>query len=110
MANDVLIVYCTVPAGEPAQSVGATIARTLVEEGLAACVNLIPAVRSIYRWKGEVCDDGEALAVIKTTGARFEALCARIVELHPYECPEVIAFPVTHGHPDYLAWVHEMTG
>ena len=72
-------------------------------------MNLLPRVRSIYRWQGEVCDDPEQLAICKTTAQRFEALRARIVELHPYDCPEVIAVSVDGGHPEYLTWVAEMT-
>ena len=83
----------------------AEVARTLVTEGLAACVNIVGPVRSIYRWDGEVCDDTETLAVIKTTREQFEAMRARLVELHPYDVPEVIALPVEAGHAPYLAWV-----
>lgn len=103
--NDVLVVLCTCPNAETA----ATIARVVVEQRLAACVNLLPGIRSIYSWKGEVCDDAEALCVIKTSSERFEALRARIVELHPYDCPEVIATRVCAGHAAYLEWVHDST-
>jgi periplasmic divalent cation tolerance protein len=103
--NDVLVVFCTFPNPEKA----AEVARTIVDERRAACVNLLPAVRSIYSWQGEVCDDAEALAVIKTSAGRFEALRSRIVELHPYDCPEVIAMPVCAGHADYLKWVVDST-
>lgn len=106
---DILIVYCTLPTGEHAGK-ATEIARALVEEGLAACVNLIPQIRSFYRWQGELYADAEQLAIIKTTAERFEAVRARIVALHPHECPEVVAVPVTHGHSDYLSWVREMTG
>jgi periplasmic divalent cation tolerance protein len=81
------------------------IATTLVGEELAACVNILPAMRSIYRWKGEVQTDSEVLCLIKTTEANFEALRARLVELHPYELPEVIAVPIKAGHPAYLEWL-----
>jgi periplasmic divalent cation tolerance protein len=101
MENEVLVVLCTFPAGDKA----AEVARTIVGERLAACVNLVPSVRSIYRWKDELCDDSEVLAVIKTTPIRFDELRARLVALHPYDCPEVIAVPVAAGHDDYLAWV-----
>lgn len=103
MSRDVVIVYCTMPAGD----VPATIARTVVDEKLAACVNLLPGVTSIYRWQGEVQQDVEVLAIIKTTAGGFEALRARLVELHPYDCPEVIGLPVTAGHAPYLDWVAE---
>ena len=96
-----LLVYMTAPSAE----VAADIARAVVGERLAACGNLLPGVRSIYRWKGEICDDPEVLVLFKTTRATFERLRARIVELHPYECPEVIAADIVHGHAPYLEWV-----
>jgi periplasmic divalent cation tolerance protein len=97
----VIVVFSTFPSEDKA----ADIARTLVGEGLAACANLVPPVRSIYRWQGELCDDRETLAIIKTTTERFEALRERLVALHPYELPEVIALPVSAGHAPYLAWI-----
>jgi periplasmic divalent cation tolerance protein len=98
-----LVVFSTFPDADTA----ARIARTLVEEKLAACVNMVPTVRSIYRWEGKVCDEAETLAVIKTTAERYAALAARIAELHPYQVPEVIALPLADGHPPYLAWLAE---
>ena len=89
----------------PSAEVAADIARALVGEGLAACENIVPGVRSIYRWQGEVCDDTEVLCVIKTRADRFEALRARAVALHPYEVPEIIAVPLVAGHAPYLAWI-----
>jgi periplasmic divalent cation tolerance protein len=96
-----LVVLMTAPSAE----VAAEIARPLVGEGLAACVNVVPGVRSIYRWNGEVCDDAEVLCVIKTRAERFEALRARILALHPYEVAEVIALPIVAGNEPYLAWI-----
>jgi periplasmic divalent cation tolerance protein len=101
----VLVVFSTFPTADKA----AEVARTLVTEQLAACVNLVGPVRSIYRWKGEISDDSETLAVIKTTAERFDAMKARLVELHPYEVAEVIAMPVEAGHAPYLAWVEDET-
>lgn len=89
----------------PTPDKAAEIARILVDEQLAACVNLIPAVRSIYRWQGAVSDDTETLAIIKTTTERYDALASRLVALHPYEVPELIALPIEDGHPPYLAWL-----
>jgi len=83
------------------------LARKLVEEGLAACVNAIPGARSIYRWKGEICDEGESLMLIKTTREAAPALMARLEELHSYEVPEVIAIDVGEGSEAYLAWLEE---
>ena len=101
----VLVVFSTFGSADKA----AEVARTLVSEGLAACVNLLPQVRSIYRWKGELCDDSETLAVIKTTSERFDAMKERLVSLHPYEVAEVIALPVENGHAPYLDWVASET-
>jgi periplasmic divalent cation tolerance protein len=92
----------------PSAEVAATIARALVGEGLAACVNVVPGVRSIYSWKGEVCDDAEVLCVVKTRADRFEALRARAVALHPYEVPEVVALPIVAGSAPYLAWIDSL--
>ena len=103
MATDVVVVLCTLPLGDAASS----IARTLVEERLAACVNLVPAVRSIYEWQGTICDEPEQLAIVKTTSDRFPALRDRLVELHPYDVPEVIALDVHDIHLPYLGWVRE---
>jgi len=96
-----LVVLSTFPDAEKAAEVG----RVLVDEQLAACVNLVPAIRSIYRWQGAVHDDAEALAIIKTTPARYPALAARLATLHPYEVPEILAVPLADGHPPYLAWL-----
>ena len=101
MATDIRVVLCTFPDADQA----AAVARALVDARLAACVNLIPQVRSIYRWEGKVSDDAEVLAVIKTTAHRLAALRERVLALHPYECPEVIALPVDAGSARYLSWV-----
>jgi len=99
--TDVRVVLVTAPAGAPA----AELARRLVDECLAACVNVIPGVRSIYRWEGEVCDDSEDLLVIKTASDRLESMVARVREVHPYAVPEVLAIAVTAGSQPYLEWV-----
>ena len=105
MAMTVVVVLSTFPS----EARAAEIARTLVDARLAACVNLVTGVRSIYRWQGAVEEASEVLAVIKTTSERVEALRSRLVELHPYEVPEVLALPVTGGHAGYLAWVASET-
>lgn len=87
----------------------AYIAQTLVEKKLAACVNIIPQIRSIYSWKGKVCDEIERLMVIKTRQDLFAALQASVRELHPYELPEIIALDIQEGLPDYLQWIDEST-
>ena len=104
--TDALVVLVTTPSPERA----AEIARALVEERLAACGNVVPGLRSIYRWEGKVQDDAEALLVLKTTRARFEALRDRVLALHPYEVPEVLALPVEAGSARYLAWIAAETG
>jgi periplasmic divalent cation tolerance protein len=86
------------------------IARALVEEGLAACVNRVPGLRSTYVWDGSVHDDEEVLMIAKTTAARFPALRERLVALHPYELPEVVAVRLADGHSPYLQWVASATG
>lgn len=97
----VLLVLCTVPDREVGQRIG----RALVEGHLAACVNLLPAVHSIYRWQGAVESAEECLLLVKTARARFAALRDAIVAGHPYELPEVIAVDVAAGLPAYLDWV-----
>ncbi len=99
------IVMVTVGNGEEALS----IARTLVEEKLVACVNMVPRIRSIYRWKGEICDEEEQLLIMKTRSELYPALQSRIRQIHSYEVPEIIAFPVTDGLSDYLNWVVDST-
>lgn len=98
-----LVVLSTVAGVEDAER----IARAVVEQGLAACVNVVPQVVSIYRFKGAVEREEERLLVIKTTADRFEALRQAVVALHPYEVPELIAIPIQAGHEPYLAWLDE---
>jgi periplasmic divalent cation tolerance protein len=101
VAAGVRIVLVTVPDAE----VGKDLARKVVEEGLAACGNVIPGLVSVFRWKGAVQEDPEALVVLKSTENALPRLEKRVVELHPYEVPEFLALPVTHGHLPYLQWV-----
>lgn len=105
MAENHIVIFCTVP--DPGS--GERLARALVEERLAACVNLLPDLTSIYRWQAAVQRENECLLLIKTTAARFEALAERLRALHPYDVPEIIALPVIHGSPDYLHWLTENT-
>ena len=85
------------------------IARALVEDGLAACVNRLNGVKSTYFWAGALQEDTETLLIIKTASDSLAALRARITELHPYELPEVIAVPITGGSPEYIDWLHEQS-
>jgi len=102
-ATSVNVILSTAASVEVAER----IARALVEEGLAACVNIVPGIRSLYRWQGKVCDDAEGLLIVKVAAARRSATLARLRELHPYEVPEGIALKVVDGLADYLAWVVE---
>lgn len=85
------------------------LARRLVEERLAACASVLPGLRSTYRWEGRIEETGEVLLLAKTGRDRFDALAARIVELHPYDLPEVVAVEAAAGLPAYLAWVEAET-
>ncbi len=89
----------------PTAEAAAVLARTLVEEGLCACGNVVPAIRSIYRWEGKVQDDAEALLVLKTERRLVPAVKGRLPELHPYQVPELLVLPVEDGLAPYLAWV-----
>lgn len=97
----VLLVLCTCPDAAS----GERIARALVEERLAACVNRVPGLTSVYRWQGAVQSASEELLLIKTTRDAFPALQERLLALHPYTLPEVIALPIDSGHAPYLDWV-----
>ena len=101
MPDPVLLCYCSCPDAASARA----LAEAVVGEGLAACVNHLSGVRSTCRWKGELTTDSEELLPIKTTETRFAALKERLLALHPYELPELIAVPVTQGHQAYLDWV-----
>lgn len=104
--TEVVVVLVTGP--DPATL--ATLGERLVGERLAACVNLIPGVRSVYRWEGEVHQDDETLAVVKTTRSAVAPLRERILELHPYDVPEFLVLPVVAGSESYLAWVEACAG
>ena len=82
-----------------------TLAKTLVDENIAACVNVIDNIRSTYRWQGKVESSQEQLLIIKINAANYYKVEKRIVELHPYELPEIIAVPITAGLPAYLSWM-----
>jgi len=99
--TDCVVVLVTAPDADTA----ARIARTLVEEKLAACGNVLPGVRSIYRWQGNVEEAQETLLVLKTAQARFKEIVDRVRALHPYEVPEVVAVPIEAGFDGYLDWV-----
>jgi periplasmic divalent cation tolerance protein len=91
----------------PSPDVGAALGRALVDERLAACVNVIPGLTSIYRWQGQREEASECLLVIKTDETRYAELERRVLELHPYEIPEVLALPVERGAPAYVEWLRD---
>lgn len=99
-AEAAMLALSTCP-GDAAEAV----ASALVESGLAACVNIVPRVLSVYRWQGQLQRDDEALLLIKTAESRIEALKQRLLALHPYELPEFIAVKVDTGHRAYLEWL-----
>ncbi len=99
------VIYCTVPNEFNAN----LIATTLVEDNLAACVNIIPSVTSVYKWENIVQNDTELLMVIKTREEKFEAIEAKIKELHEYSLPEIIAMPITNASKEYNEWIEKET-
>lgn len=106
MNPPVVVVLCTAPANGADGRLGAAdLARRLVEEQLCACVNVVPGVRSFFRWQGRVDSADELLLVAKTTASLAHAVRDRIVELHPYQVPEVLELPVAAGLPAYLQWL-----
>lgn len=103
---ETIVVYITAPNEDEA----GRIARTLVEERLAGCVNILREIRSIYSWQGRIEDESEVLMILKTRKSLFETLKERVKELHSYSVPEIIALPVIDGSEDYLKWLEEVTG
>ena len=106
MSAEYVIVLTTLPADAESGTFG----RTLVEERLAACVNLLPPMESVYRWEGQVERDTERQVIIKTARDRVAALWDRIRELHPYETPEFVVLTISDGSEAYLKWIGESTG
>ena len=101
--------YRVVLVTAPTLETGQEIAHKLVADKLAACVNILPGITSIYSWEGEICTDNEILLMVKTRAALFEELSATIQALHPYDTPEVIALPITAGSEKYLQWISTVT-
>ena len=98
-----IVVVTTVGDEEEALTIG----REMVARRHAACVNVMPGVRSVYRWKGKICRDGEYMLLIKTLAEEYDAVATTIRELHSYELPEILAFPVEQGDERFLAWIRE---
>lgn len=100
-----LVLLCTCPTLDVARE----IAGTLVEDGAAACVNILPGLTSVYRWQGETHEDAELLLVVKTSTSAYRRAEETIHRLHPYELPEIIAVPIVKGLSDYLHWMTVQT-
>lgn len=100
MKQDALLVFVACPPDK-----ARALAQSLVKDRLAACVNILPAVLSVYRWQDKLQNDRESVLMIKTTAARFKALKAAVLKRHPYELPEIIAVKVARGHSPYLEWI-----
>jgi periplasmic divalent cation tolerance protein len=99
-----IVVFITTPD----ETTAVKIAKTLVNESLAACINIVPVVRSIYKWKGEIYDERESLLVIKTMEEKLNDLINKVRQMHPYEVPEIIALPIIGGHDGYIKWVEDI--
>jgi periplasmic divalent cation tolerance protein len=100
-----ILVYVTISILAEAE----TLVLQLIEDKLIACANIYPGMRAIYAWEGKVMRDEEISIILKTQAELWEKVCARIVELHPYECPAILAIPVLAGHQPYLQWIHDTT-
>lgn len=103
MTGGTLVVLITTPTRDEA----AHLARTLVEERLAACVNVVPGIQSFFYWEGRMNEEAESLLLVKTERDRYQALEARVKELHSYTVPEILAIPIERGSASYLDWVHQ---
>ncbi len=103
--SNYIVVYITASSVQEAKKIG----RKLVEEKLAACANIISPINSIYRWQGKICDDKEALIILKTKKILFKKIENKVKALHSYEVPEVIAIPIIEGSDKYLSWLKNET-
>jgi periplasmic divalent cation tolerance protein len=103
--NELIVIFCTVPSKDEATK----IAKELILKKLAACVNIIEGLTSIYEWKNELCIESECLMIIKSRQSLFNEIKREILSLHPYEVPEIISLPISDGLDSYLSWVHKNT-
>ncbi|MGE5670595.1 MAG: divalent-cation tolerance protein CutA [Fibrobacterota bacterium] len=102
---DAVAVYITCKDNDQARRIG----NALVSEHIVACVNIIDAMQSIYWWQGDICNDSESILIAKTRASLFDTVLKRTKELHTYQIPCIVAFPITHCNPDYLRWIEEST-
>jgi len=102
---DIRFIYITCKDTDQAREIG----KALVLERLAACVNILPGMQSVYRWEGQIVEDQETVLIAKSTVDALEALKRRVCELHSYTCPCIVALPLSSGHEPYLAWIREQT-
>jgi periplasmic divalent cation tolerance protein len=103
--SDVIVVFIMTASEDEAMKIG----RALVERKLAACTNILPGIRSLFRWKGEMCDEREVLVIAKSVREKFGELARVVKDLHSYEVPEIIALPVVDGLEEYVKWVVDST-
>jgi periplasmic divalent cation tolerance protein len=101
-----LLVYITTSSEEEARKIG----EALVQERLAACINIMKGLESIYEWQGELCRAQEFVILVKTTQDQWQKLHKRVLELHSYDCPAILALPVSMGNPKFLEWIEEQCG
>lgn len=100
-----VVIFSTAPSEREA----AKIARALVLKRLIACMNIVPKVRSLYRWKGRIWDEKEVMMVMKSKSSLLPGIKKELKRIHPYECPELVSMPIYDGLPDYLDWICENT-
>jgi len=104
--SEMLVIMCTCPD----EAMASELASGLVEGRLAACVNILPGIRSTYRWQGETCNDVEVLMVIKSLACRYQELESWLLQNHPYDTPEIVALPVSRVSDGYLEWIGSSIG
>jgi len=102
-STDCLLLYCTAGSLEEAESIGSQ----LVSERLAACVNILPQMISVYQWQGKTERSQEVVLLVKTVSDKVDRVTSRIVELHSYDCPAVLSLPIESGAPEFLQWIAE---
>ncbi len=103
--NDYIVIYITTSSINEAKKIGSA----LVKEKLVACSNIISPISSIYSWQGKICDDKEALMILKTKRILFKQIVKRVEKIHSYDVPEIIALPIIDGSDKYLSWINEET-